>query len=65
MFKRVKKISAACMGAFSIISLIQNGSPTVPTKVSPSNQIVSKGTTVGNPNEVIILFSSSPKLVKF
>ena len=65
MSRRVKKISAACMGAFSIISLIQNGSPTVSTKVNPSNQIVSKGTTVGNRNEGVILFSSSSKLVKF
>lgn len=64
MFKRVKKISTVCMGAFSIISLIQNGSPKMPTKVNPSNQIVSKGTTVGNRNEGVILFSSGSKLIE-
>ena len=57
MSRRVKKISTVFMGAFSIISLIQNGSPKIPSKVTPSTSVSVKSgeIRVGGDKEGIIL----------
>lgn len=57
MSRRVKKISTVFMGAFLIISLIQNGSPKMPSRVTPSTSVSVKSSEVrvGGDKEGIIL----------
>ena len=57
MLKRVKVLSAVCMGVFSMFTLIQKETLKMPTAVDDSNVVVPRGNTVGNPDEGIILFS--------
>ena len=65
MRRRLVKLSGMFMGVFSIFSLIQNGSPKMPTKINTGGIQIqsSSGTTVGNPNEGIILFDSNSSIV--
>ena len=57
MFKLVKKISIVLIGAILNISLIQNGSPKIPSKVEPLENVSNKSgeIRVGGEKEGIIL----------
>lgn len=63
MRKRVKKISAVLMGSFAIISLFQNASPKIPSKVISPTVKTGEIRVGGDKEGLIILGNNSRNLL--
>ena len=63
MRRRLVKLSGMFMGVFSILSLIQKGSPKMPSKINTGGIQIQSGVVVGDESEGIILFDSNSSIV--
>ena len=63
MRKRVKKISAVLMGSFAMISLLQNASPKIPSKVISPTVKIGEIRVGGDKEGLIILGNNSKNLL--